>query len=53
MPPAGVDGNGVDATEVTAAADTEGQGNTVKLGRWWQLDRQELPQLQQAVQLLL
>ena len=42
--------SGVEQCQVMGGAQTE---TAVRLGHWWELKREELPQLQQAVQLLL
>jgi hypothetical protein len=42
--------SGVEQCQVMGGAQAE---TAVRLGHWWELKREELPQLQQAVQLLL
>jgi hypothetical protein len=43
-------GGGVEQSDVIDGAQAD---TAVRLGHWWELKREELPQLQQAVQLLL
>jgi len=54
---AGAAGGDAAAAAVGGGGDdcqqSEAEPQDVKLGRWWQMNRQELPQLQQAVHLLL